>query len=83
MAKKQDKQKQKRMVVTMRHVTTPDAEKRLSHAMEILLRAAARDTSQAEDSPDADKEKPSARGTHEAAGDGGWKNGEERAGSVK
>lgn len=63
MAKKQGKQNQKRLVVSMRHVATPDAEERVCRAIEILLRAAATGISQAEDSPDADKEKPSARGS--------------------
>ena len=70
MARKQDKQNQKRLVVNVHHVATPDAKERLSRAIDILLRAAARDTSQAEDSPDADKEKPSGRSTHKVAGDG-------------
>lgn len=51
MAKKQGKQNQKRMVVTMRHVTTPDAEGRLSRAIDILLRVAARGTAKKERPP--------------------------------
>ena len=50
MAKKQDKQNQKRLVVSMRHVATPDGNARLSHVVEILLRAAARGTTKSEDS---------------------------------
>jgi len=49
-AKKQDKQNQKRLVVSMRHVATPDGNARLSHVVEILLRAAARDATKSEDS---------------------------------
>lgn len=71
MAKKQGKQIQKRMVVTMRHVATPDAEERLCRAMEILLRAAARGTSQSEDSPDAQKEEPPCQALEQDAPTGG------------
>jgi len=46
------------MVVTMRHVTTPDAEGRLSRAIDILLRVAARGTAKSEDSINAKKERP-------------------------
>jgi len=76
-AKKQDKRNKKRLVVSVRHVATPDAKERLSHAVDVLLRAAARDTSQAGDSPDADKEKPSTRGTHKAADNGEMSNGKD------
>lgn len=37
-------------VVGVRHVPTPDAEARFSHAIAILLKAAARDTIKSEDS---------------------------------
>jgi len=57
-AKKQDKQNQKRLVVSMRHVATPDGNARLSHVVEILLRAAARGTTKSEGSIDAKKEGP-------------------------
>jgi len=77
--KKHKERKGKTLKVTgIENIPAPDADERLSRAIDILLRAAARDTSQAEDSPDADKEKPSTRGTHEAAGNGGCNDGEKR-----
>ncbi len=50
MAKKQGKQNHKRIVVSLRHVATPDAEERLARATGILLKAAARGTTKSEDS---------------------------------
>jgi len=41
-AKRQDKQNQKSLVVRLRYVATPDGEARLSHVIDILLRSAAR-----------------------------------------
>ncbi len=73
MPKKYPKHKEKSLVVRLCYVAAPDSDARLSRAMEILLWAAARGTSQAEDSPDADKENPSGRSTHEATGNGGCK----------
>ena len=49
MAKKQDKQNQKSLVVNLRYVATPDGNARLSRALGILLRAAARSTTESED----------------------------------
>ena len=63
MAKKQGEQNQKRMVVTMRHVTTPDAEQRLSRAIDILLRVAARGTTKSKDGINTEKETPPTRGS--------------------
>ena len=41
MAKKQTRQNKKRLVVSMRHVSIPDAESRFSRVIDILLRSAA------------------------------------------
>lgn len=62
MAKREGKEKQKRLVVSMRHVTTPDAEGRLSLTIDILLRVAARGTTKSEDSINTEKETPPSRG---------------------
>lgn len=40
-----DKQNQKRLLVSLRHVATPDEKERLRRATDILLKAATRDTS--------------------------------------
>jgi len=72
-AKEQRTRNKKGLTVIVRHVAAPDAKERLSRAIDILLRAAARDTSQAEDSP----EKPSTRGTHKAADNGEMNNGKD------
>ena len=59
MAKKQNRQNQKRLVVSMCRVATPDAEERLSRAIDILLRAAGRtddDGKQAEGAAECDDE---------------------------
>ena len=45
------KQNQKRLVVTVRRVVTPDAEERLSRVVAILLKAATRGPSQSKDDP--------------------------------
>lgn len=74
MAKKRSKQNQKSLSVSIHYVPIPQADDKLSRAIDILLRAAARDSSQAEDSPDADKEKPPTRGTRQDAGDGEMSN---------
>ena len=58
MAKKQGKQNQKRIVVSIRHVATPDAEERFSHAIGILLKAATRNTSQSKQTPNTKKKEP-------------------------
>ena len=44
MATKQGKPSRKGLVVNIHHLPTPDAEARLSRAIEILLKAAARST---------------------------------------
>ena len=49
MTKKQC-QNQKHLIVSIQHVTTADAGERLSHAIDILLKAAARGTTKSEDS---------------------------------
>lgn len=60
MAKKQGKQNQKHLVVNIHQVATPDSNARLSHAIDVLLRAAASGTSKSEGS---------IRGTKSPAGD--------------
>lgn len=50
MAKKQGKQNHKRLVVSYRYVATPDGNARLSRAIDILLRAATRDSTKSGDS---------------------------------
>ena len=60
MAKKQGKQNQKHLVVNIHQVATPDSNARLSHAIDILLRAVAKITARSEDS---------IRGTKSPAGD--------------
>lgn len=52
------KQNQKRLVVTVRRVVTPDAEERLSRVVAILLKAAAKDISQLKKSQNIKKGKP-------------------------
>jgi hypothetical protein len=77
--KKHTDRKEKRLKVTeIQCVPTPDADERFCRAMDILLKAAARGTTKSEDSPDADKEKPFGRSTHEATGNGGCKDGEKQ-----
>ena len=46
MAKKQGKQGQKRLKITIHHVTTADDAARLSQAIDILLREVAREATQ-------------------------------------
>jgi len=57
-AKQQGKQNHKRMVVSLRHVATPDANARLSRTIDILLRAAARGASQSKGNPSTKREEP-------------------------
>lgn len=45
------KDRQRLRVVEIRYVATPDADGRLSRALGILLRSAARDVSQSKESP--------------------------------
>lgn len=78
MARRRANQHQKRLAASLRPVATPDAEERLSRAIDILLRAAARGTTKSEDSPDVDKEKPSGRSTYETAGDEECNDGQKR-----
>lgn len=49
MAKKLGKQNNKRIVVSLRHVVTPDGNARVSRTLDILLRAAARSTTKSQD----------------------------------
>ena len=49
MAKKQTRENKKRLVVSIRHVAAPEADVRLSRALGILLKAAARDSTKSED----------------------------------
>lgn len=81
MAKKQGKQTQKRMVVTVRHVATADAEERISRCMRILLKAAARCASQSKDNINTqEKELPCETLDEDTltAGDGECKDGKQR-----
>jgi len=55
-AKRQRKQNDKCLKVIVRHVTIPDAEGRLSRAIDILLRVAARGTAASEGCANAKKE---------------------------
>ena len=57
MAKKQGKRNQISLVVSMRHVVTPDADTRLSRVVNILLKAATRGTIVSEKETVAEKEK--------------------------
>ena len=50
MAKKQGKQSQKRLVVSIHRIATPDADARLCRAIAILLQAASRGTTKSEHS---------------------------------
>ena len=52
------KQRQRQLIVRMKHAPAPDAEGRLSRAIDVLLKAAARDTTKSEDSIDAKKGTP-------------------------
>ena len=54
---------------TVRYIPTPDAGGRLSRAIDILLRSAATDTAEAQDSraPDAERAKPPSRAPSEDA----------------
>ena len=61
MPKKHRKHNKKPLVISLRYVATPDSNTRLSHAIDILLRAAARSTTKSEDS---------IRRTKSPAGDG-------------
>lgn len=47
---RQVKQHQKRLVVSIRSVATPDAEERIRRAIDLLLQAAARDTQSSRES---------------------------------
>lgn len=55
MAKKQGKENHKRIVVSLRHVATPDGNARVLRTIEILLRAAVRGTTKPEDSIKGEK----------------------------
>lgn len=48
MTKKQRRESEERMAVSVRHVACADGDARLSRAIDILLRLAARDAAQAE-----------------------------------
>lgn len=58
MVKNQGSQKQKCMIVTIRHVATPDSNARLSGAIATLLKAAARSTSQSKGISNGKQETP-------------------------
>lgn len=80
MAKKQGKQNHKRMVISLRHVATPDAEERLARAIGILLKAAARDTTKSVDSINTEKEtSPSCQAPAEDVPTGGAKEDDSHA----
>ncbi len=72
MPKKQGKQNQKRLVVSIRHVATPDGNARLSRVIDILLKAAARDALRSKGNPaNAEKGKPPCQAPAEDALTGG------------
>lgn len=54
MAKKQNKQNQKRLVVSLRHVAAPDGNARVLRTIEILLRTAARGSRKDKKGPTGD-----------------------------
>ncbi len=58
MAKKQSKQNQKLLIVSIRYIAAPDARERLSRAINILLGSAARGTVKSEGNINAKKEGP-------------------------
>ena len=62
MAKKQGKQNQRRLVVSLRHAATPDDSARLSRAIGILLKAAAEANSPSRDTSNGKKESPQRQG---------------------
>jgi len=75
------KEGQRLRVVEIRYVRTPDADERLSRAIDILLCSAVRGTAKSEGSIDAKKEEPARGGSAEdilTAGDGECKDGNER-----
>jgi len=57
-AKKQGRQSQKRLVVSIRHVATPDGNARVCRTIDILLKAAAEANSQSKDTSNGKKETP-------------------------
>jgi hypothetical protein len=63
--KSSGKGEQRLRVVEIRYVPTPDAEERLSRIIDILLKAAARDTTQAEASTDTKKKEEDGPGRGE------------------
>jgi len=67
-ARRQDIQ---RLVVSTQPVAAPDAEERRRRAIDLLLQAAAKDTSQSEDSPDAEKKSPPCQALEQDAPTGG------------
>lgn len=58
MPKQQGKQNHQRLIVRVCHVATMDANARLSRAVDILLRAAARDASQSKGNLSAKRVEP-------------------------
>ena len=68
MVKKKPKQNDRCIAVSVSHVAAPDGRSRLSHAIGILLRAAAmKNTSQLKGNPIAQKEKQQAQAPSEDA----------------
>jgi len=57
-AKTQGKQNQKRPVVGIRHIATVDSDARISHAIDMLLQAAAEAKSQSKGISNGKKETP-------------------------
>lgn len=76
------KDRQRLRVVEIRYVPTPDADERLSRALDILLRSAARKATVSEESTNAKKEEEPPRESPAedtlTAGDEEQKNGNER-----
>jgi len=75
--KSSGKGEQRLRVVEIRYVPTPEAEERLSRAIEILLKAAARDTSLSKGSINSKRKEP-ASGDTLAGTHGECENGNER-----
>jgi len=57
-AKRQSAQNQKRLIVSIHHVATSNAERRLRRAIDILLQATGKDVTPLEGSANAKNEEP-------------------------
>jgi len=70
-SKRQCNPNQKRLVVNVRQVDTPDGNARLRQAIGILLKAAARNAHISEDDTNTEKKQPPCHGADEDAPTGG------------